>query len=667
MSKRVNITSSLSTLLSIFSRINLGVLVKVKFSLLKKFTFLLVSTLLLSSCAGGDASTSLAFKDVSGLAFSGVEKITLSECYRAIRTRDSINRPDARSLEPVEGLQIKDGKLSGDVSNISGLTFNATFGNCFAATGVPALAVGDLNGDGYDDVVKTPNVVWLNNGDATFRPSFLPITRKDDFDVGGLLIIPTYDEWPSTPVIIDVDNDGVPEIITSDRNNTAGKFFTLYRQIPNLNSDPTWVIDNDSDFLYEVPDGVQLPLQTLTALDYNNDGLTDLVAGILGSVNTNHRNRVAGSNSRGIILLKNTGKGFLDVTPTSGIDEAIDQAVDLMLHQGTITRLEHAMTLVHGVSTADLDNDGFQDLVIAGDFGTGVILWNEGGDRFTYDSSLDFSGFALMGPALTDVNGDGFLDIFVSQINSNLSLSGFTCVGGRPCSNKESQGNLWWVSQGPRKYKDMALEAGLISGGWGWGASFIDLDNDGYEELIQAAGMFNVISPTDTGYENRNDPVFLWTPDKTNSNERFPQKWLDITGLTGISIGVNSSAVASADFDRDGKVDVLIVSSESNLPYLFRNITPSTGNWVEVTPLNDAKAVSIGARVEVSFTSQNGAEKTLRRYSGTQSQSIFSNSDARLWFGVGKAEFVDVLIRYPDGTVREWLDQPVNRSHRLVR
>jgi hypothetical protein len=621
---------------------------------------------LLAACSSvptePEAADALRFEEVSERAFGSWDAPSLSECHRNLRTQDSIARPDARRLDVVEPLTLTDGRIEGDLDNLPIHMSSLALYKCEHLIGSPSLLVADLDGDGYDDIVKSPNVVYMNNGDGTFTVNELSLATPQRTEVDGVVPTPNSERLPSKPVVLDVDNDGVLEIMVSYQAGTNDQLFTVFRQQAGDLGNISWTVDTDLSF--SNTQQVISSVQTLTVVDYDLDGYSDVIAGIFTAHVVNYSNRLDGFDSPGLILLRNNaGRGFVDVSEETGINQAVADAVDLNEYQGTSSRMDDEITWVHAVSTADLDNDGYPDLLVAGDFGTGMLLWNDRGRGYGLEPGIDFLGHSLMGPALADINGDGYLDLFVSQVHTKLSRR-WTCAGGRPCNN-ETLGNFWWVSDGPRRYVDRAAQAGLLDGGWGWGSVFVDLDNDGVEELAQAAGLPALISPGMPGFDHRRDPLRLWT----TSGRLNPDVWTDVARSAGVVEPIATLSVATGDFDRDGRADLVVGTLELGRPLLYLNRGATKGNWLEIVPVRevDGRRVEVfGARIEVTYALVDGRTRTALRYSGTQSQSYYSNSGPASWFGVGSSDRVQITIRWPDGNERTWRDHPVNQRLELA-
>jgi hypothetical protein len=216
----------------------------------------------------------------------------------------------------------------------------------------------------------------------------------------------------------------------------------------------------------------------------------------------------------------------------------------------------------------------------------------------------------------------------------------------------------------------MAVSSGLLDGGWGWGSTFVDIDNDGQDELVQTAGIPQMISPASAGWLHRNDPVRLWRLERLSDGRNPGGVWRELPDAEGLRQGVHTASVASGDFDRDGRVDLVISSAEARRPFLYLNRGEAEGNWLEIIPVRQVGGAVVpvfGARIEVTYRLADGSSKTALRYSGTQSQSYYSNSSAASRFGVGTNATVNIKVRFPDGTTRTLDRQETNQVVTVAR
>jgi hypothetical protein len=594
------------------------------------------------------SSDGLVFKESGPEAFAADRGLSDEECYRFELLRDTVERPRANSRDIVDGLKVSGTTIVGDFDNLPEAVVNPRINNCIWAIGSPSIAVGDVNGDGAEDIVRAPDQVWVNKGDATFYLETLPVASDGlNEDVGPLKDIPSFISRVGNPLLVDLDNDGRDELVTTVGNYYTKRLFDVYRR----GADGTWTSVSDQ-FPFQLPQNTYTSVNTVTALDYDGDGWTDLALGWSVLYQVPYLNAVDGFPNAGIVLLRNLGgKGFEDTTELVGIWDALSATVTENIFSGYRGRFWEPRTFPHSIVATDLDGDSRPDLVVAGDYGTGVVLYNDNGKRFITDRGTDMLGFALMGPAFTDENGDGLLDLFVSQIHTKPVFT-WTCPGGRPCSDSSERGNLFLISEAPRLMRDRATQMGLLDGSWGWGAAFVDLDNDGVQELVQAAGYGYSMSPQILGWSSRKDSPHLWR--KTDG------RWVDVTSTAGLDFARPTAAVAAADFDGDGRQDLVFTNQGSTRPKLFLNKTRSVGNWLTVDPVPvGGVGASLGARIEISHKGK--VQWTL---SGLRNTSYMSNGDRTVHFGVGDAQSVDISITWPDGSTQKWRDVITNQRWR---
>ena len=159
----------------------------------------------------------------------------------------------------------------------------------------------------------------------------------------------------------------------------------------------------------------------------------------------------------------------------------------------------------HGAGSADIDNDGDQDLYVANDFGRNNLYRNDSG-RFTDITAA--AGAEDISPGMSscwgDYDNDGWMDLYVSNMFSSagnrLTSQGRVHQGASDKTRAEfrrhARGNTLLKNMGNGRFNDVSSEAGISIGRWAWGSKFADLNNDGWEDLLVTNGF---ITQQDTG------------------------------------------------------------------------------------------------------------------------------------------------------------------------
>ena len=437
----------------------------------------------------------------------------------------------------------------------------------------------------------------------------------------------THTGWGQGVCAGDYDNDGFTDLYVTywGQNvlyrNRAGKYFEEVTAPANLRQD-------------------RVRYNTGCAfLDYDNDGHLDLFVSnyLKFDPATNpkpgdnpycwYRGIPVSCGPRGLpfdrnILYRNNGNGtFTDVSAASGIAAP-------------------AQNYSLGVLTGDFNNDGKMDIYVACDQTPSILYINQGDGTFQEEAllrgaAMDENGKALsgMGATAADYDGNGWLDIF----RSNFSDERETLYR----NNRDGD------------FEDATQSAGMNRNTRfvGWGCGFLDIDNDGWKDLLLVNGhVFPEVERLniDVHYQDR---AILY---RNNGGGKFT----DISESSGPGIVERHSARGAAfgDFDNDGAVEV-IVNNQNETPTLLKQSSKPAGNWI-ILKLTGTKSnrSAIGARVRV-ITGQHVQTDEVR-----SGGSYLSQNDLRLHFGIGKAAKVDrIEIDWPGG--KHQIERPlqVNR------
>ena len=231
----------------------------------------------------------------------------------------------------------------------------------------------------------------------------------------------------------------------------------------------------------------------------------------------------------------------------------------------------------------DMDDDGYPELVLAADFGTSQYFRNDTGatgrPRLTLlrnGTGLDENG---MGSALGDIDNDGDLDWLVTSIYDGSSVS---TVGGNGNRLYRNEGNHQFseISQDVAyRSEESAPGAVFNNGGWGWGASFGDINHDGRIDFACTNGFDVPFADPDRPYRYAIDPTRLWVNRTTDANAPQFQEVAHQAGITDTGLG---RGLVFFDADNDGDLDMIISQNGDDLIFYRNQLDPSDKQWLQV-------------------------------------------------------------------------------------
>ncbi len=475
------------------------------------------------------------------------------------------------------------------------------------------VAAFDYNGDGLADI-------FFANGAA------LPSLRKDSpkywnrlfRNEGGMRFKDVTEEagvagegYSMGAAAADYDNDGHVDLFVAGVNRNI-----LYHNLGNGRFEDVTEKAGIKSGKWAVAGGW---------FDYNNDGLLDLfvVNYAQWSIDTN---RFCGDPSRNLrvychpeyfqgltnTLYRNRGDGtFEDVTEKSGIGK----------HQG------RGM----GIAFADYDDDGFMDVFVTNDNQANFLFHNRGDGTFE-EVGLQ-AGVALMNSGQTvsnmgadfrDYDNDGLPDIFVTDLN-NETFPLFRNLGGGMFEDASYTSRL----------------SVLSSARGGWSAGIVDLNNDGWKDLVSTNSHADDNVEEFAAYHYRQ-------PNSIFANLGDGTFW-DVSPEVGSDFQVPRAhrGCAFADFNHDGKIDI-VVSSLQDPAELWQNVGPDDNHWINLK-LVGTKSNRDGIGVRVRIGKQVNHMTTALAYA--------SSSHDGVHFGLGKAATIDKIeIRWPSGIVQTLRD-----------
>ena len=426
------------------------------------------------------------------------------------------------------------------------------------------------------------NHLYHNNGNGTFED----VTKHAG--VGG--------PWYSMGVTVgDYNNDGYPDMFVSNyglnvlyRNNTDGTFSDVTKRAK--------VAGGENDFSVGA-----------VWLDYDNDGFLDLYVGNYLNFDPNYKYYYAPDGFPGPMaydaqpdmLYHNNGDGtFEDVTTAMGIKDVDGRAM--------------------GVGAADVDDDGFVDIFVANDHSMNYFWHNNGGKGFTdigvpSGTAFGRTGLSTISMAVdfADYNGDGLIDIFVSD--------------DKYCSLYENLGKGTFIDKSQQA--GIALSAGKYVG---WSSSFIDYDNDGDVDIYKANGSLKQLEgQEDQLFENNGSGTF--TDVSAERGKYFMQKFVGRGACFG-------------DYDNDGDIDGFVVNLNDRGIFL-RNNKGNQNNWLMLKLVGTtSNRDGIGSRITIT---SGGLKQTTQKKSTT---GYLSQNDPRIHFGLAKNQMIErIEIKWPSG------------------
>ncbi|MBT5871793.1 MAG: CRTAC1 family protein [Candidatus Latescibacteria bacterium] len=498
-----------------------------------------------------------------------------------------------------------------------------------------AVAVADYNNDGYDDMFVTDsdtgkrNHLMRNNGDMTFTDVAIESGVSGGNDASSIV---------ADALWFDYNNDGQKDLLVV-RFGTS----ILYRNEGPQDGGQYRFTDVSKE------KGLTKFGNTIAAIafDADRDGYLDLLLGNyfparnLLDLDTPHvlpNNLDYADNGGGVTFWRNLpGKNgervFVEATVEAGFAH----------HTGWSLDLGHA----------DINNDGWQDVYIAGDYGTDRLFFNKGDSTGAFEdvteAAIGFDTRKGMNVDFGDYNRDGWLDIFVTNITDEYM---------REC-------NMLWHNNGDGTLIDLSRETGVCDTDWGWAGKFGDFDNDGWEDLfvvngLRSAGERNyiplmlemIITPGIDFSDINNYPDI---GDRTWSGYQKQRLFQNLTDgtfrETGAESGVDNDfdgrGIGMADFNNDGLIDLYQTNARQSA-LLYEGATENAGNWVEMKLVGTySNRDAIGTRV--ILTAADGEEYLREVNCGN---AYASQSTTRLHFGIGTATGItSVEIRWPNGQI----------------
>ncbi len=495
------------------------------------------------------------------------------------------------------------------------------------------VGVGDLDGDGFQDLVFTSTqhgvATYLSNGDLTYR------------DVSSTCGIQLDDGSVNTGVLVaDLNGDGLLDVYVC-RRYLANRLF----------------VNTGNGRFVDASASSALSFQGFSSqaavLDYDRDGDLDVYV-----VNSGEPRRQGYLNpGQCDRLFRNDGGGvFVDVTQAAGIN---DKGYGL------------------SASIGDLNNDGWPDIIVANDFEERDAYYVNNGDGTFADSAqraMANMSWASMGSDIGDVNDDGLLDVITVDMLPRDNFRRQTQLGGMSIygpffDSVQRVHNALHLNRGNGRFSNICYQAGIAATDWSWSVLMGDVDLDGKLDIYITNGTKRDIGDQDYSYnlfagaEPMRSDAYRSMPRSQLSNFLFRNtsglSFTDVTMSSGLVDPQVSNGAAMVDLDNDGDLDI-VVNNTDTVPSIYINRTVETrgaaARWVGIALRSTTKnSYGVGARVTVFAGGRSFTREV------TASRGFHSTSDMRLVIGLGSIASVDsCVVRWPEGTVSTHTSLPLN-------
>jgi tetratricopeptide (TPR) repeat protein len=524
------------------------------------------------------------------------------------------------------------------------------------------VSVGDIDGDGFDDLyvcqpAGLPNRLFHNRGDGTF---------EDVTEQSGLGIL----ENTACALFADLDNNGRQDLIVV-RANGPLLFVNLGR----------------GQFLAK-PDAFQFaspPQGTFTGAaiaDFDRDGWLDIYFCLYAYYQGADQYRYPmpyydAENGPPNFMMRNNRDGtFRDVTKQCGLDR-------------NNTRFSFCC------AWGDHHGDQPPDLYVVNDFGRKNLYRANRDGTFTdiaRDAAVEDVG-AGMSVCWLDFDNDAREDLYVAdmwtaagvRVSQQRIFQKNADEKIRGLYRKHAMGNSLFQNGGDGHFADVSARSGTTMGRWSWCSDSWDFDHDGFPDLYIANGMISGAAQEDLN-------SFFWrqvvsnSPQKPKPNHEYEQGWnainelirsdgtwsgfernicylnnrdgtfSDVSGIVGLDCVEDSRTFALADFDHDGRLEMVLKNRNSPQLRFFKNVMPDLG-----------AAIAFRLTGRTSNRDAIGARVTIETTSGRQMRSLQAGSgflaqhSKEVFFGLGAAKSpVRATIHWPSGLLQNLIDLPLN-------